>query len=367
MISKAKRIITRCYKKLRTKKLVKNEFKKVNEPARLNIQNHVTLTKEQKKEIDLFFMENLGRKIPYNWHKEYYSISGKFDYRYFPEFLFIPYFESIMNNEYYWHCLSDKNVIDIVCNSCDFVRTPRVVCKMNNGILFDSNYNIIDRTELFELLKRENEVFIKPTVDTCSGFGCKVIDRCDLFNEAELNLLLDSYGKDFVIQEVVKCSTELASLNQTSVNTFRIITYYLDGKIYHMPIILRIGRNGNRLDNAHQGGIFIGVHDDGSLLAEAHSEFGEMFEAHPDSGVKFSGYTISGVSKIIDAAHKLQAMLPRVGCINWDFTLDKDINPVLIEANMRGGSIWLIQMAHGISGFGENTSAVLRFIRRMSE
>jgi hypothetical protein len=30
---------------------------------------------------------------------------------------------------------------------------------------------------------------------------------------------------------------------------------------------------------------------------------------------------------------------------------------------MIGGSFWLILMAHGVSGFGENTAEVLRFVK----
>lgn len=80
------------------------------------------------------------------------------------------------------------------------------------------------------------------------------------------------------VQELVENSKDIKALNPSSLNNFRVITYILDGKIYHMPIILRIGRNGKRLDNAHQGGIFIGVNDDGYLLKEAHSEFNDRFE-----------------------------------------------------------------------------------------
>lgn len=138
----------------------------------------------------------------------------------------------------------------------------------------------------------------------------------------------------------------------------------MDGKIYHMPIILRIGRNGKRLDNAHQGGIFIGVTDDGYLLKEAHSEFNDRFEEHPDTHIKFDNYKINNFDKIIKAAHNLHALDPQVGCINWDLTLDSNEDVMLVEANMRYGSIWLIQMAHGVGCFGENTEKILQFIKK---
>ena len=57
--------------------------------------------------------------------------------------------------------------------------------------------------------------------------------------------------------------------------------------------------------------------------------------------------------------------LPEIGVGNCDFTLDKNDNPVLIEANIDGGSIWLTQMASGVGCFGERTAEVMGWIRKM--
>ena len=58
-----------------------------------------------------------------------------------------------------------------------------------------------------------------------------------------------------------------------------------------------------------------------------------------------------------------QKLIPHVACINWDLTLDLDENVVLIEGNMRYGGIWLIQMAHGVSAFEDNTARVLQLLK----
>ena len=46
-------------------------------------------------------------------------------------------------------------------------------------------------------------------------------------------------------------------------------------------------------------------------------------------------------------------------------TIDADGNPVMIEANTHGGSVWLPEIAHGRGAFGENTAEVLRWLRLM--
>lgn len=64
-------------------------------------------------------------------------------------------------------------------------------------------------------------------------------------------------------------------LYSEAVNTFRVITYLWDGEVFHVPLALRIGQGGSYLDNAHAGGMFIGVNDLGELNDEAFTEFGK--------------------------------------------------------------------------------------------
>ena len=60
-------------------------------------------------------------------------------------------------------------------------------------------------------------------------------------------------------------------------------------------------------------------------------------------------------------------MLSYIGVVNWDFTIDSNGEPILIEANLDGGSIWLIEMAHGKGPFGDNTEDVLKWLRFMKK
>ena len=178
-------------------------------------------------------------------------------------------------------------------------------------------------------------------------------------------------GDDFLVQEVVKCHSSLAQIYNGSVNTFRIITYrwYKDNHpiIQHLPVVLRIGQGGNYLDNAHAGGMFIAVDDDGTLHKTAFTEFKDEYTAHPDSGLVFEGYRIELLGEVLKCAKRCATALAHVGCINWDFTINEDGIPVLIEANCHDGSIWLPQMAHGKGIFGENTANVLAWMGHMKQ
>ena len=59
--------------------------------------------------------------------------------------------------------------------------------------------------------------------------------------------------------------------------------------------------------------------------------------------------------------------VPQLGVVNWDFTLNENGVPILIEANVVSGSVWLPQMAHGKTPFGDHTAEVLKWLRLMKK
>ena len=130
---------------------------------------------------------------------------------------------------------------------------------------------------------------------------------------------------------------------------------------------MRIGQGGNYLDNAHAGGMFIAIDDDGTLHKKAFTEFNNQYFEHPDSKIVFDGYKINLFPKVLESAKRMHRLLPQVGIVNWDFTIDENGNPVLIEANISGGSIWLIQIAHGKGAFGNATIEILEWIKYMNK
>lgn len=345
------------------------EKSKFKDPRRKAIYETVELTEEQKNAIDVLYKENYGKKIPYTWHKHFTAYTGNFDEKYFPELLFIPEFEKYMNLfREYCTVFADKNVTPQIAATVG-IKTPMIILSCAYGILRDPLWNKIGIDEAEKLLKNAGKVFCKPTVDSCSGRGCMIadfIDGTDQVSQKSAREFLQSFGENFVIQERLKCHESISSIYGGSVNTFRIITYRWKDDIFHCPVIMRIGRGDSFLDNAHAGGMFIAVDDDGQLHREAFTEFKEVYSSHPDTNVVFAERKIPLLPEVIKAAEKMHYAVPQVGCVNWDFTIDTDGVPVLIEANIRGGSIWLPEMAHGKGPFGENTVEILRWLKIMN-
>ena len=349
------------------RKLETNKFKDIR---RKKIYGKINLSDEQKKQIDELFIVNYGEKIPYTWHKHYTAFTGNFDPQYFLELLYIPEFEHFMNhNKEYIKAFSDKNVLPFFAKAVD-VKMPKAYISATSGIYHDDNLTELPFSEVISKVSNIGEAFIKPTVDTSSGKGCSLVcflNGIDIITGRTVAEIIKLMGKDFVLQERVICHESIRKVYPDSVNTFRIITYRWQDGYYHMPIIMRIGQGGNYLDNAHAGGMFIAIDDDGTVHKTAFTEFKQEYIKHPDTGLVFEGYRIDLLPKVIEATKKMCNTISQVGCINWDFTIDAAGEPVLIEANMNGGSIWLVEMAHGCGGFGEKTPEVLKWLKKMKK
>ncbi len=356
------------------KRSVKNEYKKFKDPRRVSIYSKIIFNKEQKDKIDKFFLENYGKKIPYTWHRHYTAFTGNFDEKYMPEFLYIPKFERFMNqNLQYAKFLTDKNALSVFAKGAG-VKMPEELIKCSKGFITDDQFNPLTFEKACEYLSNAGETFIKPTVESSSGQGCilaNFIDSVDQLSGKTVKEILTSLPDNFTVQKRLICHESLRKIYSNSVNTFRVITYRFRDNIEVCPLIMRIGQGGSHLDNAHAGGMFIAVDDDGTLHKTAFTEFKNEFTVHPNTNLVFEGYKIPFVDKVIESAKKLHSSIPQIGVSNWDFTIDDKGEPVLIEANVydgkTGGSVWLPQMAHGKGAFKENTAEILKWIAKLEK
>ena len=341
------------------------EVKKIRNKDRKKLIEQVRWDNKQEKMFEKYWITNYGKKISSDWHKLYQYYTGNFRVDYFPEYLFSSKLEPLLDKNPYNDALEDKNLLHIY--SINGVKTPKIKYSCCNGIYRNENFEYISKDELLIGLANIGEIVIKPTVDSGSGRGVRFVElknSIDVLSETRVGELINIYkDKNFVIQECIKPAESLKQIYPYAINTFRIITYIWEGEIFYCPITLRLGRNGNRLDNAHAGGIFIGCNEDGYLRKYAYSEQGESFSKHPDTNIVFEGYKIDGFFKLINTCKKMHAITPQLGIISWDVTIDEDGEVTLLEINTCGGSSWFPQMANGEPLFGENTEKILKFLK----
>ena len=235
------------------------------------------------------------------------------------------------------------------------------------GVFTNGEREIIKQSEASSILSDVGRCVMKPTIDTSSGQNVMMLDMKD-GKDVKTGLtaeeLFRKYKQNYIVQERIEQSDVLNRLYPKALNTFRVVTYICEGKVYCAPVALRIGRGGAEVDNIHAGGITIGIDSNCCLRKYAFTEMGDRFEKHPDTGVTFEGYEIKKLRDIKELATRLHGRIPMIKMISWDWTIDSNETPVLIETNLSGQSVWFPQMVNGEPFFGDNTPYFANLIRK---
>lgn len=342
------------------------EYKKMKDKRKVQICKKTKLTREQENEINGYYKNNYGKRINLKWHKLYQSFTGKYDKKYFPEIIFTSELEPLLNNRAIARQLSDKSMIELLYRNVKDLYIPNTILLCASGNFYDSDRSIVSKEDAKKIISNCGKKIIKITRDSCAGRGVLIIDfnnGYDKKNNLSVDGLLNLFGNNFIIQDIVTNRSDIRAFHENSLNTFRVTTYIANNNIYHTPIIMRMGRNGKEVDNAHAGGIFIGIDDNGNLLDYAYTEFKDIYDVHPDSKIRFKGTHLSGIEKIIEIAKECHKLTPHMGIVSYDFCIDEKDRIVLIEVNLSGQSTWFQQMAHGQAIFGDNTEYMLNLLK----
>jgi hypothetical protein len=102
------------------------------------------------------------------------------------------------------------------------------------------------------LARHGADIFVKP-LSGRFGLGAEVIPP-----EGHAAFLADP-RRDVIVQPRLEQHPELAVLHPASVNTIRIDTLRVEGGFVHNAAVLRVGASGSIVDNARQGGFFVGL------------------------------------------------------------------------------------------------------------
>jgi len=308
-----------------------------------NLYKNVVWSNEQQKEFDNYWKSNYGKKISNRWHKLYQSVNEELNVRYFPEFIYSTKVEPKMNNYLFSNLLQDKAFIEPLYYKK--VHIPKTYGLNSSNIFYDSNRNIITKKKFTQIIDNIGPAVIKPTIESSSGDSVRILHTKNgkdiLTNESVINIM-NYYKKNYIIQEKIKPHEAFEKIYNQSINTIRLLTYIVNGKINHAPISFRMGTGGSEVDNIHAGGLSISISDYGELGKYAYQlGYGEgrrAFEKHPDSKIKFENYYIPYVPEIIRLGYELHGLTPHIGIASWDFTIDDKENINLIEVNLAGQS-----------------------------
>lgn len=278
--------------------------------------------------------------------------------------------QPILNPVEYRPYYCDKNVFDKILDA-DFL--PKTLFRRIKGEYFDADYrNLVVTQEYVDALCRNYcRIFVKPTVDSSSGRGIVAFSRDEngmlISKDGEIFRLtfLDEYSlvnPDFIVQEGLSQSDFMSQFNPTSINTLRIATYrsVKDNKTHVCAAIMRIGKLGSTVDNAHAGGLFVGVNLDGTIGKYACDQYGNRYESFNGINFKESNFRIPNFDRIIRFAEKVGDAVVHHRLLAQDICIDADGIPRLLEFNIRAYSVWLFQFTSG-PALGEYTDEIIEY------
>ena len=144
--------------------------------------------------------------------------------------------------------------------------------------------------EFYNSLK-EKQYIVKPN-DSFYGKGVYVASSLDDL------LQLRTYGKDYIVEELVKNDPDLAVLNESSLNTFRVVTCIdREGFAHVLRILLRTGCKGAVIDNMLGGGTCYHVDiESGIIDGKGRDVRGCYYLKHPTSGCVMPGFKVKSSS-----------------------------------------------------------------------
>lgn len=343
----------------------KNNIKKINKYRRikhldnlyLSLVTHnspkTLLDSSKHQAIDEFYSK--FTKVRYNSHIFYTEKTGIFHKYYIPDSLYREYIDMYYNNWKY------AEVIDNKCYYSKYftnVNQPEMIVYRLNGFWYDNNDVIINFDQAVSKILSKSDCFIKKAVNSWGGEGVFYYNS----SQQTLDTLIDIIKKipvDIVIQVGLKQSSVLATINNDSVNTVRLLSLLRnDGTVKIYSSVLRMGIKGAKVDNASNGGISVGIMDNGQLKSVAYSNTGEKYYEHPSTHVKFGDFIIPNFKKMKDIVTELQSKQGHFRLIGWDMACDENNEPVLIEANLCDSELDFHQLNNG-PVFGEDTEEIL--------
>lgn len=276
------------------------------------------------------------------WVQIYTNKTGKFDPTYVGSDLHYYYTEWNKIDFDYLRAFLDKNYMDILL-PC--IKHPVTLLRKVHGLYMDADFNRITLEDAVNILEENKDPgsVVKISRMSCGGAGVQFIGKDSTREEMKRALETD---RDMAVQRVMKQHPEMAKMNESSVNTVRIICMMIDGESVPLSACVRIGNSGSKVDNFSSGGVGCGVQPDGSLNEYGYTQVGVKSKVHTN-GFVFKEGKVPNFDKALEAVKRCHYRVPMFGVASWDIAIDEEGEPVLIEYNVGGAGIDIHQYNNG--------------------
>lgn len=320
-----------------------------------NFKNVKKIDNEYKSEIKKYW-EKYGIKVDFREFSFYSSRMKNKDVRYITKKIFHSNIEPYYNNLRLKEAFMDKNYLDLYLKGATL---PFNIVRNINGVFLNNEFELLNQEQVLDLVLKEQDVVIKPTVE--SGGGRQII-FCDGNDKEKVKKEILEYinknNKDYCIQRVIKQHDKFKSFNKTSVNTLRILSFLYNGGVHILYSVLRVGKEGSKLDNASAGGYEIAI-DKSGMFTDYIVNINNEIVNKTNEKYKLKGKKVPFYDKIVKEIKRLHPMLAHYKLIGWDVTVDEEERPVIIEVNLE--DIGMSNISQAVNGplFGEMTDEVV--------
>ena len=322
---------------------------------------HYKLSPDYRSEIITFWepYDNINLL----WHRAFSAISGIQDPRYIPEDIFYKKIEPTLNRYDLAPAYIDKNMTDKIFYA---YKRPKTLLRNMNGSYYDADYQLIHLEEALAFIKsyaKENKIILKPSIDSGAGKNIEILDfrgRNPAFILKKLAKLFKDHSQDFIVQNYLYQHDLFSQMHEESLNTIRLISLRLDGKIHILSKVVRMGNDGSYTDNSKSGSITCGFDESGYLDSYAVNHWNyEIYKKHPFSHFEFKGKRLPSISESLDLVKKAHEQLIYFDLVSWDIAIDRLGEPNLIEIGVNIQDINYHQRTNGPL-FGALTNEVLK-------
>lgn len=179
-------------------------------------------------------------------------------------------------------------------------------------------------------------------------------------NDVEAALQEWESENNYIIQECIHQHPILASFNETSANMIRVCSWRHEDQVEILFAAARIGIPGAITDISFIDGVeqvrVIGITKDGYFDNKIVNQEGQIVRT-------IDGHIpVPAWGAIVDIVKRNHLLIDNFDIVGWDFTVNKDSNPVCFEWNVQWPGTVLYQYVNGPL-WGELTDNILAFLK----
>lgn len=232
--------------------------------------------------------------------------------------------------------------------STSILEANGIPCVRNTGLILNDRILFRDgSSKSISYLNELTEPFVLKNISLEAGEGVFV---CEKYGDYILiNNLQKRYeeiaqslkNSVWVLQNRIKTHEYISKINNTALNTTRIVTVLGQGKPVYLGGFQAFATDGAKTDSWSSNSIYVGINVENSSLRQygftnLSDERAGLIYKHPNSRVEFADYHLPFLQDSVTLCCRAHSIFYNNFVIGWDVAIT-DNGPLIVEANEKPG------------------------------